>query len=68
MRERCRPFPNLALQPPQVLTTFGPDHVKTSRGVQGVPRGMERAANGHLWATWYAGKSPRVEIGRVRDN
>ena len=52
------PLPDLALQPPRVLTTFGPDHIKTSRGAQGVP-GMERAANGRLWAAWYAGKSPR---------
>jgi hypothetical protein len=52
------PLPDLALQPPQLLTEFGPDHVKASRGAQGVP-GIERSSKGRLWAAWYAGKSPR---------
>ena len=51
-------LPDLALQPPRVLTDFGPDHVKSSRGAQGVPA-IERAAEGRLWAAWYAGKSKR---------
>ena len=51
-------LPDLALQPPQVITDLGPDHVKSSRGAQGVPT-IERAAKGRLWAAWYAGKSKR---------
>jgi len=49
---------DLALQPPQVITELGPDHLKSSRGAQGVPA-VERAAKGRLWAAWYAGKSRR---------
>jgi hypothetical protein len=51
-------LPDLALQPARVITDLGPDHVKGSRGAQGVPA-IERAANGRLWAAWYAGKSKR---------
>ena len=49
---------DLALQPPQVTAEFDPDTVKSARGAQGVPA-IERAANGRLWASWYAGPSPR---------
>lgn len=41
-----------------MITEFGPDHVKGSRGAQGVPA-IERTATGRLWAAWYAGKSKR---------
>ncbi len=51
-------LPDLTLQPPRVLTDFGPDHVKSSRGAQGVPA-IERSAQGRLWAAWYAGRSQR---------
>jgi hypothetical protein len=51
-------LPDLALQPAQVITEPGPNHVKSSRGAQGVPA-IERTAKGRLWAAWYAGKSPR---------
>ncbi len=51
-------LPDLALQPARVITEFGPEHVKSSRGSQGVPA-IERAAEGRLWAAWYAGKSKR---------
>jgi predicted neuraminidase len=51
-------LPDLALQPPQVIKDFGPDHVKSSRGAQGVPA-IELTAKGRLWAAWYAGKSKR---------
>ncbi|MDA0918749.1 MAG: sialidase family protein [Planctomycetota bacterium] len=51
-------LPDLALQPPRALTDFDPDHVKTSRGAQGVP-GIERSSQGRLWAAWYAGRSQR---------
>lgn len=52
------PLPDLALQPPRVVTELGPDHVKSSRGAQGVA-GIERTAQGRLWAAWYAGKGKR---------
>jgi len=52
------PLPDLALQPPQVLSHIGPNHVKSSRGAQGVP-GLERTAQGRLWASWYTGKGKR---------
>jgi hypothetical protein len=57
-------LPDLALQPPRVTAEFDPDTVKSTRGAQGVPA-IERAANGRLWAAWYAGPSPRgVESSR----
>ena len=51
-------LPDLALQSPRVLTDFGADHLKRSRGAQGVPA-IERSAQGRLWAAWYAGRSQR---------
>lgn len=51
-------LPDLALQSPEVLTEIGPQHVKGSRGAQGVP-GLERTAKGRLWAAWYTGKGKR---------
>ena len=32
----------------------GPEYADTARAYQGIP-GIERAANGRLWATWYGG-------------
>lgn len=44
-----------ALQPPQVIVDPDPAQYPTDRRVfQGIP-GLERAANGRLWATWYGG-------------
>ena len=51
-------LPDLALIPPDVIKDFGPKHVKSARGAQGVPA-IERTAKGRLWAAWYAGRSPR---------
>ncbi len=51
-------LPDLAFQPPKLLTDFGPDHVKSSRGAQGVA-GLERTSGGRIWAAWYAGKGRR---------
>ena len=51
-------LPDLALQPARIITEPGPDHVKSSRGAQGVAA-IEHAAEGRLWAAWYAGKSKR---------
>ena len=55
---RSAELPDLALQPPRVSAEFDLDTVKSARGAQGVPA-IERAANGRLWAAWYAGPSPR---------
>jgi len=38
----------------KVLTNPGPDYADTLRSWQGIP-GIECAANGRLWATWYTG-------------
>lgn len=43
-----------ALQAPPVLIPPGPKYADSTRAFQGIP-GIERAANGRLWAIWYAG-------------
>jgi hypothetical protein len=43
-----------ALEPPAVNTRLGPEYGDDTRRFQGIP-GIERAANGRLWAVWYAG-------------
>ena len=43
-----------ALQPPMVNSDLGPQYADSVRAFQGIP-GIERAANGRLWATWYGG-------------
>ncbi|HOZ47905.1 MAG TPA: sialidase family protein [Candidatus Hydrogenedentes bacterium] len=43
-----------ALAPPPVLLHPGPEYADRARIFQGIP-GIERAANGRLWATWYGG-------------
>ncbi len=43
-----------ALQPPMVNNDLGPQYADSVRAFQGIP-GIERAANGRLWATWYGG-------------
>jgi predicted neuraminidase len=43
-----------ALQPASVNTDLGPQYADSVRAFQGIP-GVERAANGRLWATWYGG-------------
>ena len=52
------PLPDLALQPPRLISDWGPEHAKSSRGAQGVPA-IERSSQGRLWAAWYAGKGRR---------
>ncbi len=56
--EPRKKLPDLALQPPQILKEFGPDHVKSARGAQGVPA-IERSPGGRLWASWYTGPGSR---------
>lgn len=51
-------LPDLALQPPQVMSDIGPTYRKPARGAQGVPA-IERTAKGRLWAAWYTGKGKR---------
>ena len=43
-----------ALQPAFVNSDLGPQYADSVRAFQGIP-GIERAANGRLWATWYGG-------------
>ncbi|HEY5312293.1 MAG TPA: FAD-dependent oxidoreductase [Pirellulales bacterium] len=43
-----------ALEPPPINLQPGPQYADDTRPFQGIP-GLERAANGRLWATWYAG-------------
>lgn len=43
-----------ALAPPPVIVDPGPGYAGSERLFQGIP-GIERAQNGRLWATWYAG-------------
>jgi predicted neuraminidase len=43
-----------ALEPPPVNLTPGDEYADRRRAFQGIP-GIERAANGRLWALWYAG-------------
>lgn len=43
-----------ALEPPIVINNPGPEYGGDTRPFQGIP-GIERAANGRLWATWYGG-------------
>lgn len=43
-----------ALEAPVVHLAPGPAYADSTRRFQGIP-GIERAASGRLWATWYAG-------------
>lgn len=51
-------LPDLALEPPKIITEIGPEFDKQHRGAQGVAA-IERSPGGRLWAAWYAGKSTR---------
>jgi len=46
--------PDVALQPPQVHSNPPARYATAARKFEGIP-GIERAPNGRLWATWYAG-------------
>jgi hypothetical protein len=48
------PSADPALLAPPVNTAPGPEYADDTRLFQGIP-GIERAANGRLWALWYAG-------------
>jgi len=45
---------DLALRPPAIVLDPGAAYGDAARAWQGIP-GIERAANGRLWATWYSG-------------
>ena len=46
--------PDPALEPPPLVFNPGSKYAAENRKWQGVP-GIERAANGRLWAVWYSG-------------
>src|SRR5688572_8423734 len=52
------PLPDLAIQPPEIITSPGPQYDKSNRGSQGVAA-IEKSPGGRLWAAWYTGKSKR---------
>ncbi len=54
------PLEELALQPVFLNRNPGPEYAQSRRKWQGIP-GIERAANGRLWAAWYSG-------GRTEDS
>ncbi|MEZ5355985.1 MAG: sialidase family protein [Bryobacteraceae bacterium] len=51
-------LPDLAKQPPRIITAPGSEYAASARGSQGVP-GIERTAKGRLWAIWVTGPSTR---------
>jgi len=51
---RAAPGDDPAMDAPVVNTSPGPEYGDDTRRFQGIP-GIERAPNGRLWATWYAG-------------
>lgn len=54
----------LALRPVEINFSPGPEYAEAARKWQGVP-GIERAANGRLWATWYTGGRTEDEENHV---
>lgn len=57
-QDRLGSLPDLALEPPRIITAPGREYAKAARGAQGVAA-IERSPQGRLWASWYTGKSPR---------
>lgn len=53
-----------ALVAPPVNTNPGKEYADETRLFQGIP-GLERAANGRLWALWYAGGTGEGELNYV---
>ena len=48
-------YPDMdGMHPPRIVFSPGPEYGTHARQWQGIP-GIERAANGRLWATWYSG-------------
>ena len=46
----------------KVLNHPGPEYAAAARSWQGIP-GIERAANGRLWVTWYSGDNGEGDMG-----
>lgn len=55
---------NLSLQAPRIVCSPGPEYAADRRAWQGIP-GIERAANGRLWAAWYTGGQILPEHGNA---
>ncbi|QDT91705.1 sialidase family protein [Gimesia algae] len=53
-----------ALVPPPINTNPGKEYADDTRMFQGIP-GLSRAANGRLWALWYAGGTGEGELNYV---
>jgi len=62
--EEKRKLADPALIAPPVNTQPGKAYADDTRLFQGIP-GMERAANGRLWALWYAGGTGEGELNYV---
>ena len=45
---------NIALEPPNIILSPGPEYGGETRNFQGIP-GIERSRGGRLWAAWYGG-------------
>ena len=54
MQDTSNPKDDPACEPAPVITDPGAEYGDDKRFFQGIP-GVERAANGRLWATWYSG-------------
>jgi len=54
MAEPIPPAGSLAREAPRVIAPPSPEYGDAVRMFQGIP-GIERAASGRLWATWYGG-------------
>lgn len=57
-RETRKAYMDFALQAPLVNTSPGREYASSTRMIQGVP-GIERTAQGRLWAVWSSGEGPR---------
>ena len=60
MHMQAIPDEDLSLQPVTINHSPGQEYDQSTRNWQGIP-GIERAANGRLWAAWYSG-------GRAEDS
>jgi hypothetical protein len=53
--QRCKPYPDVAPQPPVVNTAPGQEYAPSTRMYQATPT-VERTRNGRLWAAWVSGR------------
>ncbi|MDA1315798.1 MAG: sialidase family protein [Acidobacteria bacterium] len=56
--------PELALEPPPIVTQPGAEYADANRPWQGIP-GIERSSGGRLWATWYSGGTGEGPVNYV---